>query len=73
MTSDTDSGSPSELNGTSIETPARAPTPVHQFGTRAVHAGAHVDATTGAVIAPVRQRQAGRETSFTPLYAEGYE
>ncbi|QSS65640.1 cystathionine-gamma-lyase [Histoplasma capsulatum] len=53
MTSDTDSGSPSELNGTSIETPARAPTPVHQFGTRAVHAGAHVDATTGAVIAPI--------------------
>ncbi|EER38980.1 cystathionine gamma-lyase [Histoplasma capsulatum H143] len=53
MTSDTDSGSASELNGTSIETPARAPTPVHQFGTRAVHAGAHVDATTGAVIAPI--------------------
>ncbi|EEH10137.1 cystathionine-gamma-lyase [Histoplasma capsulatum G186AR] len=53
MTSDTYSGSPSELNGTSIETPARAPTPVHEFGTRAVHAGAHVDATTGAVIAPI--------------------
>lgn len=36
-----------------METPPRAPSPVHRFGTLAVHAGAPVDPTTGAVIAPV--------------------
>lgn len=37
-----------------IETPPRAPSPVHKFGTRAVHAGAPHDPVTGAVIEPVR-------------------
>src|ERR1700712_5775806 len=33
-----------------IETPPRAPSPVHGFGTLAVHAGAPHDPATGAVI-----------------------
>ena len=33
-----------------IETPPRAPSPVHNFGTLAVHAGSPHDAATGAVI-----------------------
>ena len=33
-----------------IETPPRAPSPVHRFGTLAVHAGAPHDPSTGAVI-----------------------
>ncbi|KAI0489886.1 Cys/Met metabolism PLP-dependent enzyme [Xylaria cf. heliscus] len=37
----------------SIETPPRAPTPVHGFGTLAVHAGAPHDPSTGAVIEPI--------------------
>lgn len=37
----------------SIETPPRAPSPTHRFGTRAVHVGSHIDPTTGAVISPV--------------------
>ncbi|KAL9616355.1 MAG: hypothetical protein Q9160_008775 [Pyrenula sp. 1 TL-2023] len=37
----------------SVETPARASTPVHNFGTLAVHAGAPLDPVTGAVIAPI--------------------
>jgi cystathionine gamma-lyase len=41
-----------KANG-SIDTPPRAPTPVHNFGTLAVHAGAHIDPSTGAVIAPI--------------------
>ncbi|KLJ07860.1 cystathionine gamma-lyase [Blastomyces silverae] len=53
MTSGINSGTVSERDGAPIETPPRAPTPVHQFGTLAVHAGAHVDPTTGAVIAPI--------------------
>lgn len=36
-----------------IETPPRAPSPVYGFGTMAVHAGAPVDPTTGAVIESV--------------------
>jgi len=36
-----------------IDTPPRAPSPVHNFGTLAVHAGAPIDPTTGAVIAPI--------------------
>ncbi|KAL2758831.1 hypothetical protein ACRALDRAFT_1061922 [Sodiomyces alcalophilus JCM 7366] len=36
-----------------IETPPRAPSPVHKFGTLAVHAGSPHDPTTGAVIAPI--------------------
>ncbi|PGH10777.1 hypothetical protein AJ79_05250 [Helicocarpus griseus UAMH5409] len=53
MTSGINSVSASEQDGIPIETPPRAPSPVHQFGTLAVHAGAHVDPTTGAVIAPI--------------------
>ena len=44
------------LNGStksSIETPPRAPSPVHNFGTLAVHAGSPHDPTTGAVIESV--------------------
>ncbi|KAI5919485.1 Cys/Met metabolism PLP-dependent enzyme [Camillea tinctor] len=37
----------------SIETPPRPPTPVHGFGTLAVHAGSPHDPTTGAVIEPI--------------------
>jgi cystathionine gamma-lyase len=33
-----------------IETPPRAPSPVHRFGTLAVHAGSPHDPVTGAVI-----------------------
>jgi len=36
-----------------IETPPRPPSPVHNFGTLAVHAGSPLDPTTGAVIAPI--------------------
>ncbi|KAL1965985.1 hypothetical protein VTN77DRAFT_4925 [Rasamsonia byssochlamydoides] len=37
----------------SVETPPRPPSPEQRFGTLAVHAGAHQDPTTGAVIAPI--------------------
>ncbi|KAF9736057.1 cystathionine gamma-lyase cys3 [Paraphaeosphaeria minitans] len=36
-----------------IETPPRAPSPVHGFGTLAVHAGSPHDPVTGAVIEPI--------------------
>jgi cystathionine gamma-lyase len=36
-----------------IDTPPRPPSPVHNFGTLAVHAGSPLDPTTGAVIAPI--------------------
>jgi hypothetical protein len=36
-----------------IETPQRAASPVHQFGTLAVHAGSPHDPVTGAVIEAV--------------------
>lgn len=36
-----------------IDTPARAPSPIHNFGTLAVHAGSPLDPTTGAVIEPI--------------------
>ncbi|KAL0936444.1 Cystathionine gamma-lyase [Colletotrichum truncatum] len=36
-----------------IETPPRAPSPVHNFGTLAVHAGSPHDPVTGAVIEPI--------------------
>lgn len=36
-----------------IDTPPRAPSPVHKFGTLAVHAGSPHDPVTGAVIEPV--------------------
>ncbi|CAF9920184.1 cystathionine gamma-lyase cys3 [Imshaugia aleurites] len=41
--------SPTKTKG-SIDTPPRAPSPVHSFGTLAVHAGSPHDPTTGAVI-----------------------
>ncbi|KAI9874329.1 MAG: cystathionine gamma-lyase cys3 [Pleopsidium flavum] len=37
----------------SIETPPRAPSPIHGFGTLAVHAGSPHDPVTGAVIEPI--------------------
>src|SRR4051794_7091020 len=37
----------------SIDTPPRAPSPVHNFGTLAVHAGSPIEPVTGAVIAPI--------------------
>lgn len=37
----------------SIDTPPRAPSPDHAFGTLAVHAGSPIDPVTGAVIEPV--------------------
>lgn len=37
----------------SIDTPPRAPTPTHRFGTLAVHAGSPHDPVTGAVIEAV--------------------
>lgn len=46
-----DTMSPS-ING-SIETPPRASSPVHNFGTLAVHAGSPHDPSTGAVIEAV--------------------
>lgn len=36
-----------------IDTPARAPSPIHNFGTLAVHAGSPLDPSTGAVIEPI--------------------
>lgn len=36
-----------------IDTPPRAPSPIHNFGTLAVHAGAAIDPTHGAVIEPI--------------------
>ncbi|KAK5768772.1 cystathionine gamma-lyase cys3 [Elasticomyces elasticus] len=36
-----------------IDTPPRAPSPVHRFGTLAVHAGSPHDLVTGAVIEPI--------------------
>lgn len=36
-----------------IDTPPRAPSPVHRFGTLAVHAGSPHDPVTGAVIEAV--------------------
>jgi cystathionine gamma-lyase len=36
-----------------VETPPRPPTPVHRFGTLAVHAGSPHDPSTGAVIEPI--------------------
>ncbi|KAK5117721.1 cystathionine gamma-lyase cys3 [Meristemomyces frigidus] len=36
-----------------IDTPPRAPSPVHGFGTLAVHVGSDHDPKTGAVIAPI--------------------
>jgi cystathionine gamma-lyase len=45
--------SPSIVPEVAVETPPRAPTPVHGFGTLAVHAGSPHDPVTGAVIEPI--------------------
>ena len=42
----------------SVHTPPRVPSPVHSFGTLAVHAGSPHDPTTGAVIESVRSSAA---------------
>jgi cystathionine gamma-lyase len=39
--------------GAAVDTPQRPPSPIHRFGTLAVHAGSVHDPSTGAVIAPV--------------------
>lgn len=46
-----------------IDTPPRAPSPVHRFGTLAVHAGAPIDPTTGAVIEPLSLSTTFAQTS----------
>lgn len=40
-------------NSDPVSTPPRPPSPVHSFGTLAVHAGSPHDPTTGAVIEPI--------------------
>jgi len=47
-----------------IETPPRAPSPVHRFGTLAVHAGAPHDPVTGAVIEPISLSTTFAQTSL---------
>ncbi|KAK4507208.1 hypothetical protein PRZ48_000943 [Zasmidium cellare] len=46
-----------------IETPPRAPSPVHKFGTLAVHAGSPHDPVTGAVIEPISLSTTFAQTS----------
>jgi cystathionine gamma-lyase len=46
-----------------IETPPRAPSPVHRFGTLAVHAGSPHDPVTGAVIEPISLSTTFAQTS----------
>lgn len=46
-----------------VSTPPRAPTPVHNFGTLAVHAGAPHDPVTGAVIEPISLSTTFAQTS----------
>ncbi|KAF2636618.1 cystathionine gamma-lyase [Massarina eburnea CBS 473.64] len=46
-----------------IETPPRAPSPVHGFGTLAVHAGSPHDPVTGAVIEPISLSTTFAQTS----------
>ena len=46
-----------------IETPPRAPSPVHRFGTLAVHAGAPIDSNSGAVIEPISLSTTFAQTS----------
>ena len=45
--------SPSVIGNGSIETPERARSPAHSFGTLAVHTGSPHDPSTGAVIEAV--------------------
>ena len=46
-----------------IETPPRAPSPVHRFGTLAVHAGSPHDPVTGAVIESISLSTTFAQTS----------
>lgn len=46
-----------------VETPPRPASPEHGFATRAVHAGAHLDPSTGAVIAPISLSTTFAQTS----------
>lgn len=46
-----------------IETPPRAPSPVHRFGTLAVHAGSPLDPVTGAVIESISLSTTFAQTS----------
>jgi hypothetical protein len=49
-----------------IDTPARAPSPVHGFGTLAVHAGSPHDPATGAVIEAVCDHERIAESIAKP-------
>ncbi|KAF5970260.1 cystathionine gamma-lyase, partial [Fusarium coicis] len=49
------------LNSDPVATPPRPPSPVHSFGTLAVHAGAPHDPATGAVIESI---------SLSPTFAQ---
>lgn len=51
------------LSGYPIETPPRAPSPIHRFGTLAVHAGSPHDPVTGAVIEPISLSTTFAQTS----------
>lgn len=51
------------LSGHPIETPPRAPSPIHRFGTLAVHAGSPHDPVTGAVIEPISLSTTFAQTS----------
>lgn len=53
-----------------IETPPRAPSPVHRFGTLAVHAGSPIDAVNGAVIAPISLSTTFAQTAVGKPYGE---
>lgn len=61
-----------QANG-SIDTPHRASTPVHNFGTLAVHAGTHLDPATGAVIPPISLSTTFAQTAIgKPIGAYDY-
>lgn len=51
------------VNNAPIETPPRAPSPVHRFGTLAVHAGSPIDPVTGAVIESISLSTTFAQTS----------
>jgi len=56
-----------------IETPPRAPSPVHKFGTLAVHAGSPHDPVTGAVIESISLSTTFAQTSVgKPVGAHEY-
>ncbi|KAK4977450.1 cystathionine gamma-lyase cys3 [Elasticomyces elasticus] len=51
------------FSGHPIDTPPRAPSPIHRFGTLAVHAGSPHDPVTGAVIEPISLSTTYAQTS----------